>query len=332
MGHKKVLDTWKRGDPYEQYMGRWSRQLAPRFLSWLAIPAGRRWLDLGCGTGALSASILEHRLPSSLVGVDPSEGFLQRARERLGEGSALHRGSATEIPLDNASVDVTVSGLVLNFVPDCRQGLTEMARVTVSGGTVGAYVWDYREKMELIRNFWDAAVELDPTATALDEAKRFPICRPESLAKLFASCALREIEVTAIQIRTRFADFEDYRQPFLGGQGPAPAYAMALDDTERARLRDRIRAKIPLQADGSISLSAGAWAVRGTLALKIFFQPFVEGSHLLSCRCFSLAKRRCSEDKQLTNIRQLRRQCGPEVFRWVAAGSPLSCYRADVSS
>ena len=236
------------------------------FLSWLRIPAGRRWLDVGCGTGALCAAIVDRCSPSSVAGVEPSEGFLKTAKENLAGRAVLHHGSATAIPLDDASVDVVVSGLVLNFVPDQRAALAEMARVTASGGTIAAYVWDYAGKMELMRFFWDAAVELDPDAARMDEGIRFPLCRPEALVALFASAGLEGVEVTAIDIPTPFASFEDYWQPFLGGQGPAPAYAMSLDETARARLRDRIRERLPAQADGSISLTARAWAVRATVA------------------------------------------------------------------
>ena len=142
----------------------------------------------------------------------------------------------------------------------------EMARVTAAGGTIGAYVWDYAEKMELMRYFWDAAVALDPQAAKLDEGTRFPLCRQPALMALFTSAGLGDVDVTAIDITTRFADFEDYWRPFLGGQGPAPAYAMALGETARARLRDRLQERIPLQADGSIALTARAWAVRATVA------------------------------------------------------------------
>ena len=262
---KELSDTWKRGDPYEQYIGRWSRRVAPLFLSWLGVPDGLRWLDVGCGTGALCSSILDQCSPLSVAGVDPSEGFLEKAKERFADRVALHRGSAAEIPLADKTVDATVSGLVLNFVPDGRAALADMARVTVRGGTVGAYVWDYAEGMELIRLFWDAAVELDPEAAVLDEGARFPLCRPEPLAELFASAGLRRIEGTALEIPTPFSDFADYWRPFLGGQGPAPAYAMALDEKARARLRERIRRRVPLKADGSISLTARAWAVRVTV-------------------------------------------------------------------
>lgn len=266
MDHKHVADTWERGSPYELYVGRWSRQLAPLFLSWLNIPVGRRWLDVGCGTGALCAAIIDRCYPSSVTGVEPSEGFLRTAKENLAGLAALHQGSATAIPLDDASVDVVVSGLVLNFVPDQRAALREMARVTGGGGTVAAYVWDYAGKMELMRYFWDVAVELDPDAAEMDEGVRFPLCRPEALEELFASAGLEEIEVTAIDIPTLFASFDDYWQPFLGGQGPAPAYAMSLKETARARLRDRIRERLPSEANGSILLTARAWAARAGVA------------------------------------------------------------------
>ncbi len=266
MEHSQVSDTWERGDPYEQYVGRWSRRVAPVFVSWLSVPAGRRWLDVGCGTGALCAAIADHGSPSSVAGVEPSEGFLEAARRHLAGRAVLHRGHATAIPLDDASVDVVVSGLVLNFVPDQRAALVEMARVTSRGGTIGAYVWDYAGKMELMRFFWDAAVELNSDAARMDEGIRFPLCRPEALAGLFASAGLNGAEVRAIDIPTPFASFEDYWQPFLGGQGPAPAYAMSLDAATRARLRDRIRERVPVEADGSISLTARAWAIRATVA------------------------------------------------------------------
>ncbi|HKX39082.1 MAG TPA: methyltransferase domain-containing protein [Burkholderiales bacterium] len=264
MDHKQVSDTWERGSPYERYVGRWSRQVAPLFLSWLSVPAGRRWLDVGCGTGALCAAILDGCSPSSVAGVEPSEGFLKTAAENLAGRATLHQGSATAIPLDDGSVDVVVSGLVLNFVPDQHAALLEMARVTGKGGTIAAYVWDYAGKMDLMRFFWDAAVELDPAASKLDEGVRFPLCRPEALEKVFASAGLKSVEVTAIDIPTLFADFDDYWRPFLGGQGPAPAYAMSLDEVARARLRDRIRERLPVKANGSISLTARAWAARAS--------------------------------------------------------------------
>ncbi len=267
MGQNQLSDTWERGTLYEQYIGRWSRQIAPLFLSWLNIPPERRWLDVGCGTGALCAAIIDSCIPASIAGVEPSEGFLQIAKINLADRAELCQGSATTIPLGDGSVDVVVSGLVLNFVPDQHTALLEMMRVTDRGGTIAAYVWDYAGKMELLRFFWDVATELDPQAAKLDEGVRFPLCRPEALEKLFASARLEKIEVIPFDIPTRFAHFDDFWQPFLGGQGPAPAYAMSLDETERMRLRDQIRERLPIAADGSISLTARAWAVRAHVPL-----------------------------------------------------------------
>src|SRR5262249_20251451 len=137
---------------------------------------------------------------------------------------------------------------------------------TRPGGTVAAYLWDYAGKMEMLRFFWDAAVEFDAGSVAMDEGVRFPLCNPEALGKLFAGAALQDIEVTAIDVQIQFSDFNDYWQPFLGGQGPAPAYLMSLDDRAKIRLQERLRERLPVQDNESILLTARSWAVRGTLA------------------------------------------------------------------
>lgn len=266
MEHGSAADIWDRGHSYEAYAGRWSRKVAPLFLSWLRIPAGCRWLDVGCGTGALCEAILDRCSPASVIGIEPSGGFLSVAKKKLGDRAMLQRGTAADIPLKDSTVDVAVSGLVLNFVPDQRAALAEMVRVVASGGTIAAYVWDYAGRMEFMRVFWDTARELNPEAERADEGVRFPVCRPSALTELFAGAGLRGIAVTEIDIPTRFASFEDYWRPFLGGQGPAPGYTMSLDETARARLRDRLRERLPAAPDGSLSLTARAWAIRATVA------------------------------------------------------------------
>lgn len=263
---ERTADTWERGDPYERYVGRWSRRVAPRFLAWLAISPGQRWLDVGCGTGALCGAIADYCAPALLAGIEPSEGFLDTARQRLGDRADLRNGSAAAMPFRPEAFDVVVSGLVLNFVPDPHAALGEMRRVTRAGGTIAAYVWDYGDGMQLMRAFWDTAVALDPQAAALDEGTRFPLCRREALAGLFAAAGLRDVRTAAIDVPTLFSSFDDYWQPFLGGQGPAPAYAMSLAEDARARLRERLRKELPVRDDGSIALAARAWAVRATSA------------------------------------------------------------------
>jgi len=262
----RPADSWHGGDAYERYMGRWSRQVAPRFLSWLDAPAGRRWLDVGCGTGALCAAILAQCAPAAVTGVEPSAGFLANARRGLPADVVLHQAAAGALPLPDGAVDITVSGLVLNFVPDVPAALSEMMRVTAAGGQVAVYVWDYAEKMELIRRYWDAAAQVDPAARARDQGERFPICHPKALTAAFDAAGLNQVATSAIDMTLHFADFDDYWQPFLGGQGPAPAHAMSLDEAVRNRLRDVLRASLPQRADGSLQLAARAWAVRGTVA------------------------------------------------------------------
>lgn len=260
-------DRWSGGDAYERYVGRWSRKVAPIFVDWLAVEAGRRWLDVGCGTGALSATVLAQADPESVVGIDPSADFVSHARERVADPRASFAvGDAEAIPLPVASVHVVVAGLVLNFIPDPAAGLAEMIRVAAPGATVAAYVWDYAEGMELMRAFFDAAIALDPAAVAEDEGVRFPICRPEALREAFAAAGLGAVEIRAIEVPTVFASFEEYWTPFLSGVGAAPAFAMRMDEAHRNAIRDRLRATLPTKPDGSIHLSARAWAARGTVA------------------------------------------------------------------
>lgn len=257
-------DVWAAGDRYEPYVGRWSRLVAVQFVQWLTVPVEKDWLDVGCGTGALTQVILETSKPRSVRAIDPSPAFVEYARERTADRRASFQvGEAQAIPLEDASVDAVVSGLVLNFVPDVPTAAGEMARVVRSGGVVAAYVWDYAGKMELMRHFWDAAVALDPAASDLDEGPRFPICSDKALFDLFVGIGLDGVEVRAIDVPTRFRDFDDYWSPFLGGQGPAPGYAMSLDEDRRNALRDRLREQLPSDADGTIELIARAWAVKG---------------------------------------------------------------------
>jgi SAM-dependent methyltransferase len=257
---------WEAADAYERYIGRWSEQVAREFVGWLALPDDLRWLDVGCGTGALSRAIAAAAAPRIVHGIDRSDGFVEGARRRADPRSVqrFSAGDALDLPVGDATFDVAVSGLVLNFLPDPVRAVSELRRSIEIGGTVALYVWDYAEGMQLIRSFWDAAIELDPAARALDEGSRFPICRPEALEELFRSAGLRQVETASIVVPTPFEDFDDYWTPFLGGQGPAPAYAMSLGEAERDALRDRLRALLPTSADGSIALSARAFAARGS--------------------------------------------------------------------
>jgi SAM-dependent methyltransferase len=266
-GGTQRSDIWASGAAYEPYVGRWSRLVAREFIAWLSVPPNRRWLDVGSGTGAIAQTILQMAEPKEIKGIDQSQGFVDYARKQVTDPRAsFDIGDAKSLPLDNASVDAAVSGLVLNFVPQPEQMVAEMKRVTTPRGVAGVYVWDYADKMELMRYFWNAVIELDPAAQKVDEGSRFPLCKPEPLAALFTSVGLQNVQSRPIDVPTVFRNFDDYWSPLLSGQAPAPAYAMSLTEEGRTALREKIRSSLPISPDGSIHLIARAWAVRGTVA------------------------------------------------------------------
>ncbi len=259
-----ATEVWASGAAYEPYVGRWSRLVAHAFLDWLAAAPGARWLDVGCGTGALSRGILAAAEPAAVLGVDRSAGYVAYARQQVIDPRVRFVvGDAEALPVQSGCYDAVVSGLVLNFVPRPALAVAEMARATRAGGLVAAYVWDYAGRMQLMRYFWDAAGALNPAARDLDEGRRFPLCRPEPLAALWDEAGLAAVEVRAVDVPTVFRDFYDYWTPFLGGQAPAPGYCLSLNEAQRAALRERIRSTLPIKPDGSIHLIARAWAVRG---------------------------------------------------------------------
>jgi len=259
-----TADRWTGGDDYERWIGRWSRPIGAAFVDWLGVGPRGRWLDVGCGTGALSQAILERADPARVIGIDPSDSFVEHARRHVVDPRVTFVvGSADALALGDGSADAIVAGLVLNFVPDLGAALAEMGRVAADGAVVGGYVWDYGGRMELIRRFFDAAVSLDPAAASVDEGGRFPLCAPEPLRAAFVEAGFGTVEVRSIEVPTVFADFDDYWAPFLTGVGPAPGYAASLSLDRRDALRERLRADLPTSPDGSIHLIARAWAVRG---------------------------------------------------------------------
>ena len=257
-------DHWQDGSAYEGYVGRWSRRVAERFVPWVGVERGARWVDVGCGTGILTRVIVELASPASVIGVDPSAAFLRTARTALRDSRVeFLEGSGGALPLVDESSDAVVSGLVLNFIPDVGAALADMRRVATREGTVAGYVWDYGGEMQLLRTFWDAATAVDASAAELDEGARFPLCRPEALEAAFNAAGFDEVVVAGIDVSTVFGDFDDYWNPFLSGVGPAPGYVASLDDEARGRLRDRLAETLPREPDGTIELIARAWAVRG---------------------------------------------------------------------
>jgi SAM-dependent methyltransferase len=256
-------DSWASGDRYESYVGRWSRQVARQFVGRLPVADGGRWLDVGCGTGAVTSAVLELCAPTEVVGVEPSPEFRTRARATVLDPRVSFRsGDAEHLP-EGAPFDAVVAGLVLNFVPDRAGALEAMSRAARRGGVVAAYVWDYAEGMQFMRHFWDAAMAVDPAAAVHDEGARFPFTRPEPLGELFSGAGLGDVVVEPIDVPTVFRNFDDFWTPFLGGTGSAPAYAASLAEPDLDALRDELRRRLPFEADGSIRLTARAWSASG---------------------------------------------------------------------
>ena len=257
-------DNWASGDAYEAYMGRWSRPMARSFLQWLDRAPQGNWLDVGCGTGALTTAICDLCDPSSVTACDPSEPFVQHARGHISDARASFQvAGAGDLPRREGDFDAVVSGLVLNFIPDTTAAVAGMRERLRSGGTVAAYVWDYSDGMEFLRHFWDEAGALDERARELSEGRRFPVCRPDALQAIFAGAGLALVETHALSTPTHFSSIDDYWTPFLRGSGPAPAFVASLTPEKRDELKERMRRRLPVRSDGSIHLDARAWAVRG---------------------------------------------------------------------
>lgn len=247
-------------------MGRWSILVAQKFLDWLAIPPAHSWLDVGYGTGSLTKLILETHQPKEIISIDSSSDFISYAKKTIQNPSVRFIvGLAQSLDLETNSIDVIVSGLVLNFIPHPIEAISEMLRVAKPGGKIGIFLWDYADGMEMLRYFWDAAVELDEDANEYDEGVRFPLCHEGQLESLVREVGLHQVEATPIEVTTIFQNFDDYWMPFLGNVGPAPGYNLSLNQNDRQKLENILRESLPFNDDGSISLIARAWAVKGTV-------------------------------------------------------------------
>lgn len=257
-------DSWAAGDAYEAYMGRWSRLVAREFLAWLRVGPGEHWLEVGCGSGALTAAIRSTCEPASIVACDQSAAFVRHARTRLEDPRiAFVTAAADALPSRDGGFTVVVSGLVLNFIAEPRAALAAMRERLSPRGLVGAYLWDYSGGIDFLRHFWEGAVVSDRAAGAADESRRFAAWRPPHVAALFEAAGLVGVETTTLTVPTHFANFEDYWQPLLGGTGPAPSYVTALTEPQRDALKEQLRARLPVSDDGSIRLQARAFAIRG---------------------------------------------------------------------
>lgn len=245
-------------------MGRWSRIAASAFVRILPVSPRARWLDFGCGTGALTQAILDCAAPTSVVACDPSANFVAFARAQNADPRvAFVVADADTLAEPDQPFDVVAASLVLNFLANPAAALRQLLPMTRLGGVLAASVWDYAGEMQFLRVFWDAARDLDPGAAPLDEGQRFSLCTPARLATLFRNAGLTAVRTEAVVIDTPFSDFADYWAPFLSGVGPAGTYVATLAEPARAALASALASRLPSGPAGTIPLRARCWVAWG---------------------------------------------------------------------
>jgi ubiquinone/menaquinone biosynthesis C-methylase UbiE len=250
---------------YQTGMGGWSKTLAPLFIEFMGgIKEDDRVLDVGCGTGSLTFTIAATTRASKIVGIDPSIGYLEYARaNNTNPHVTFEVGDAQKLPYDDGSFDCCVSSLMIQFVPDAQEAVKEMRRVTRAGGSVATCMWDSSGGMELGERFWKAAMAVDPE-TKRPESGRYG--SPSALSELWTATGLKNVETKALVIPMTFSSFEDFWRIYSNTQGPPKPYINSLSEDRRQALKDQLRTDmVSNQPDGSITLHAKAWAVRGVV-------------------------------------------------------------------
>lgn len=240
-------------DAYSRFMARYSEPLAVQFADLAGVQAGQQALDVGCGPGALSAELVRRLGAGQVRAIDPSVSFADAARDRL-PGADIRVGSAEALPFADASVDVAMAQLVVQFMTSPVAGLREMARVTRPGGVVAACVWDRGGGRSPLSTFWRAVAEFDPGAESSSEGGG---ARAGELAALFAQAGLGEAEAAELTVRVPQVSFDQWWEPFEIGVGPGGDYVTQLDDGRRGQLREHCRR---LHAAEPAVITATAWA------------------------------------------------------------------------
>jgi SAM-dependent methyltransferase len=254
------------GAAYERFLGRWSRLLAGPFVDFARPPAEARVLDIGCGTGSLALMLADHRPRERVAGIDIAFPYIAFARSRPGGGGIdFAVGDACRLAYPDRIFDGALAQLSLNFVSDATLAAREMRRVVRPGGIAAAAVRDFRGGLVFQRLFWDTAAGFETGAgAARDRLFSSPLALPDGLPRLWRDAGLRAVERSSITMRMEYANFTDYWEPLLGGQGPVGAYVESLPPVARRRIEDLVRAAFLSGApDGPRSLTASAWAVRG---------------------------------------------------------------------
>lgn len=256
------------GAAYEVFLGRWTRRLAEAVLDFAEFSSDGALLDVGTGTGSLAFAMAARWPRRSIIGVDLAQPYVAYAQSQaIHSRPSFEIGDAANLLYDDGSFAGVAAQLVLNFVAKPDRALAEMIRVTRAGGTIVAAVWDFRGGLVYQRLFWDTAAGIDPGAgAARDRLFSAPLALPDGLPALFEGAGLARVRRNSVTVRMDYTGFEDYWRPLLGGQGPVGAYVTNLSTELRQRIEEGVRSAYCCGApDGSRSMAATAWAVRGTV-------------------------------------------------------------------
>jgi SAM-dependent methyltransferase len=254
-----VSQLFTSSSSYDRFMGRFSGPLGPLFADFAGVGSSGRALDVGCGPGALTVELAARLGAENVAAIDPSEAFVEAARERNPEVDVRH-APAEKIPFADDEFDFALAQLVVHFMADPVAGLREMARVTRPGGVVAACVWDHYGGTSPLSEFWSVLEELDSAAP--NEA-HLAGAREGHLGELFAAAGLAGVRQSSLSVGVQFVSFDEWWAPYELGVGPAGAYVKGLDATRRDELRELCRARMP---DAPFAVTGKAWAARGTPA------------------------------------------------------------------
>jgi SAM-dependent methyltransferase len=247
------------GDKYDRFMGRYSRELAPRLIEFAGVEPAMAVVDVGCGPGPLTERLVERVGADKVAAADPSAPFVAAASERA-PGADVRQAAAEELPWEDDRFDAALSQLVVNFMRDADAGVSEMRRVVRADGVVAACTWSYADDMQMLRSFWDAARRLDSGAP--DEGSTMRYRSVEELDQLWRRVGLTDVETAHLSVETSYTGFDDLWEPFTYGVGPAGVYVAKLDSEQREQLRSELFKGLGEPA-GPFTLSATACAVRG---------------------------------------------------------------------
>jgi len=243
-------------EAYDRFMGRYSTPLAAVFADFAGVEPDQRVLDVGAGTGALTAVLVERIGPAGVAAVDPSESFVAALRERQPDATVLH-AAAEELPFEDDTFDAAIAQLVVHFMKDPVRGLSEMRRVTSPGGVVAASVWDHGGGQGPLSLYWEVVRELDPANAGEGQLAG---ATQGDLAKLFEQAGLADVEEESLTVNVAHETFEEWWEPYTLGVGPAGDYVAGLAPEKREELRERCRERLP---DPPFVISALAWSARG---------------------------------------------------------------------